>query len=40
LVLKRANHLSPVLERLGVLDANLEGQLRYRHTVKELTPTV
>ena len=36
LVFERANNLTPVFERLGVLDANFEGQLRNRHTGKEL----
>ena len=35
LVFERANDLTPVLERLGVLDANFEGQLRHRHTGKD-----
>jgi hypothetical protein len=40
LVLERAHHLPPVLERLGVLDADFEGQLGDGHGGTEFPPPV
>jgi len=40
LIFERAHHLPPVLERVGVLNANLEGELGYGHGLFELSRTV
>jgi hypothetical protein len=40
LVLEGANDLAAVLERLGVLDADLEGELGDGHGGEDLSPTV
>ncbi len=40
LVFERTNHLPPVLERLGVLDADFQGQLGYGHGNLDFTRSV
>jgi len=40
LILERADHLPPVLERLGVLNADFESKLGDGHGVTVFPPTV